>query len=113
MQPPLFEDTPPPSPSPSPQGGGVLTCFGEKVDKLARERGGWPANAVVYMIEGINREQAMLTGQVPIGPRKKDPERPQFPPKKANAPTYRVVIPIADWRALFDRSNGPSKDTSE
>ncbi len=103
MQAEMF-DTPPPTPTP--QGGGVLTCFGAKADNLARERGGWPEDAVVYLIEGINETQAMLTGEVPVGERKNQPGHPRFAARKDNPKIYRVVIQIAEWHALFAKQNG-------
>jgi hypothetical protein len=78
-----------------------MTCFSEKLDKLARERGGWDDAAVVYEIECVNADQVLVTGAVPSGHKRNG--RLVFPPKSQ---TFKAVVTIGEYRAALSRAEG-------
>lgn len=76
-----------------------LTGFGAPIDALARTKGGWPDDVVVYAIEVVNDQQLLMSGGVPDGARKDG--RPKWPKKMRE---YRVVVADGEYRAALSRA---------
>jgi len=79
---------------------GFESLFGDSLDKLARERGGWPDNALAYAVEVVGRGEdpmVLVSGDVPIG-RKRDGS-PRFPKSEKNA--LKAGILLSEYRAAL------------
>lgn len=85
----------------------AITGFGEGLDKLARERGGWPDNAAVYGVEVMEGSRpdapdtekfVRVTGDVPTGADAKG--WPKWPKGKA-AKERVAIITLAEYRAAL------------
>jgi hypothetical protein len=77
--------------------GGSL--FGEGLDCLARERGAWPNDAMVFMVEVIgvgDNPQVLVSGGVPIGTHKNG--RPKFDHR---GKTYKAAVLLSEYRETF------------
>lgn len=80
------------------------TCFGAALDVLARDRGCWPAEAIVYAVSVVNDRTAIqMEGGIPAGWDSKG--WPKFPKKGA---TYLSVVPMADYRVAAAEPSLPN-----
>ena len=80
------------------------TLFGEGLDAIARQRGGWPDAAVAFAVEVIGKgedPQVMVTGGVPIGHRADG-----YPKFGKRADDLRAVIVVSEYRAAISRATG-------
>jgi len=81
-----------------------LTVFGQGLDVLAREVGGWPDAAIVHSVMVLNpridappeRKQVELTGSVPLGVDRDG--QPVFPKRSADV---RAVVSLAQYRTAI------------
>ena len=75
------------------------TCFGSRLDAIARDVGGWPDEAIVHTIEVIGtgeNPQVLLTGSTPSG------ERPDGRPKfELASPKHKSVVRLAENRTAI------------
>jgi hypothetical protein len=81
--------------------GGSL--FGDAMDALARQTGGWPEDAVAYAVEVLGKgddPQVMLTGEVPVGT--KGDGSPKFGSKQTK---YRAVVALREYRAALAKAS--------
>jgi hypothetical protein len=75
------------------------SLFGEALDSLARQTGGWPDDAIPYAVEVIGEgddPQILLTGEIPIGTKRDG--SPKFGKKQR---TYKAAMPISQYRAAL------------
>lgn len=77
----------------------VLTCFSADLDRLCREKGGWPDGAIAYAVEVIGQgddPQILATGEVPTGIQRDG--RAKFGPKGVK---YKVCVLLSEYRAAL------------
>ena len=71
------------------------------LNAFAIDRGEWPDDAKVFLIEAIGTDknpQVLLTGSVPVGVKKNG--RPDFG-RKGSQPQYKIAVSLADYRGCF------------
>lgn len=75
--------------------------FGAEVNDLARDKGGWPPNAVPFKLEVINGGAAVeITGGVPVG--KKADGSPRWDRSK-QATYFRAIVSKDEYREASGR----------
>lgn len=82
------------------------TLFGEGLDALARERGGWPGDALLFGVEVVGKGEnpmVLATGGVPVGWRADG--QPKFGPRKDD---LRAGFTIAEYRGALRATTAPS-----
>jgi hypothetical protein len=75
----------------------AASLFGEDLDKIVRQRGGWPEAALPYAVEVIGQgddPMILVTGAVPIGTKRNG--RPKFAGGKKDE--LRAGILLSEYR---------------
>ena len=77
----------------------VMTGFGVEVDALARSKGRWPDDVVVYALKCVDPDIVIYSGGVPDGVRKDG--RPKWPKKMRE---WTSASTIHEYRAALSKT---------